>query len=122
MAKIKITKSAVDATQSHAKLVELRDTMVAGGHPGGDEAHAHQGPTLKELCIKFKPGKTPRSRLGRGHLAVHFTGQSLSATSRRDPVKVRLVYLKQAGARSTITHLRYIEREGADREQDTGQA
>ena len=69
-----------------------------------------------------KPGKTPGSRLGRGHVAVRFTGQSLSATSRRATVKVRLVYLKQASARSTITHLRYIEREGVGREQDTGKA
>jgi len=69
-----------------------------------------------------KPGKTPGSRLGRGHVAARFTGRSLSATSRRATVKVRLVYLKQAGARSTITHLRYIEREGVGREQDTGKA
>ena len=69
-----------------------------------------------------KPGKTPGSRLGRGHVAARFTGQSLSATSRRATVKVRLGYLKQAGARSTITHLRYIEREGVGREQDTGKA
>ncbi|MBC7706211.1 MAG: relaxase/mobilization nuclease and DUF3363 domain-containing protein [Rhodoferax sp.] len=69
-----------------------------------------------------KPGKTPGSRLGRGHVAARFTGQSLSATSRRATVKVRLVYLKQAGARSTITHLRYIEREGVGREQDIGKA
>ena len=69
-----------------------------------------------------KPGKTPGSRLGRGHVAARFTGQSLSATCRRATVKVRLVYLKQAGARSTITHLRYIEREGVGREQDNGKA
>ena len=69
-----------------------------------------------------KPGKTPGSRLGRGHVAARFTGQALSATSRRATVKVRLVYLKQAGARSTISHLRYIEREGVGREQDTGKA
>lgn len=69
-----------------------------------------------------KPGKTPGSRLGRGHVAARFTGQALSATSRRATVKVRLVYLKQAGARSTITHLRYIEREGVGREQDSGKA
>jgi len=69
-----------------------------------------------------KPGKTPGLRLGRGHVVARFTGQSLSATSRRATVKVRLVYLKQAGARSTITHLRYIEREGVGREQDTGKA
>lgn len=69
-----------------------------------------------------KRGKTPGSRLGRGHVAARFTGQPLSASSRRATVKVRLVYLKQAGARSTITHLRYIEREGVGREQDTGKA
>ena len=69
-----------------------------------------------------KPGKTPGSRLGRGHVAARFTGQSLSATSRRATVKVRLVYLKQAGARSTITHLRYIERESVGREEDSGKA
>lgn len=69
-----------------------------------------------------KLGKTPGSRLGRGHVAARFTGQALSATSRRAAVKVRLVYLKQAGARSTITHLRYIEREGVGREQDSGKA
>lgn len=56
------------------------------------------------------------------HVAVHFPGQSLSKTSRRDTVKVWLVYLKQAGARSTITHLRYIEPESVGREQDIGQA
>ncbi|GKT19062.1 hypothetical protein AVHY2522_21120 [Acidovorax sp. SUPP2522] len=69
-----------------------------------------------------KGGKAPGSRLGRGHVAARFTGQSLSASSRRATVKVRLVYLKTAGARSTITHLRYIEREGVGREQDAGKA
>jgi type IV secretory pathway VirD2 relaxase len=69
-----------------------------------------------------KRGKTPGSRLGRGHVAARFTGQSLSASSRRATVKVRLVYLKQAGARSTVIHLRYVEREGVGREQDTGKA
>ncbi|MDP2141391.1 MAG: relaxase/mobilization nuclease and DUF3363 domain-containing protein [Gammaproteobacteria bacterium] len=69
-----------------------------------------------------KRGKAPGSRLGRGHVAARFTGQSLSASSRRATVKVRLVYLKQAGARSTITHLRYIEREGVGRDGEPGQA
>ena len=69
-----------------------------------------------------KRGKAPGSRLGRGHVAARFTGQSLSANARRATVKVRLVYLKQAGARSTITHLRYIEREGVGRDGEPGQA
>src|SRR5574337_1340668 len=67
-------------------------------------------------------GKTPGSRLGRGYVAARFTGQSLSAQSRRATVKVRLVYLKQAGARSTVTHLRYIEREGVGRDGEPGRA
>jgi type IV secretory pathway VirD2 relaxase len=67
-------------------------------------------------------GKAPGSRLGRGHVAARFTGRSLSAQSRRVTVKVRLVYLKQAGARSTATHLHYIEREGVGRDGEPGQA
>jgi type IV secretory pathway VirD2 relaxase len=85
----------------------LRQTTKAANATGGQRG---------------KGGKTPGSRLGRGHVAACFTGQALSASSRRATVKVRLVYLKQAGVRSTITHLRYIEREGVGREQDTGQA
>ncbi|WP_312417651.1 relaxase/mobilization nuclease and DUF3363 domain-containing protein [Comamonas sp.] len=85
----------------------LRQTAKAANATGGQRG---------------KGGKAPGSRLGRGHVAARFTGQSLSASSRRATVKVRLVYLKTAGARSTITHLRYIEREGVGREQDAGKA
>jgi len=67
-------------------------------------------------------GKAPGSRLGRGHVASRFTGQSLTRNSRRATVKVRLVYLQKVGARSTITHLRYIEREGVDRQGGPGRA
>ena len=67
-------------------------------------------------------GKAPGSRLGRGHTAARFTGQSLTAFSRRVTVKVRLVYLQQASGRSTVQHLRYIEREGVDRQGGQGQA
>jgi len=67
-----------------------------------------------------KRGKAPGSRLGRGHVAARFTGQSLTPYSRRATVKVRLVYLQQASARSTIQHLRYIEREGVDRQGGPG--
>lgn len=85
----------------------LRQTTKAANATGGQRG---------------KGGKAPGTRLGRGHVAARFTGQSLSAASRRATVKVRLVYLKTAGARSTITHLRYIEREGVGREQDAGKA
>ncbi|ENO87671.1 relaxase/mobilization nuclease and DUF3363 domain-containing protein [Thauera linaloolentis] len=67
-------------------------------------------------------GRAPGSRLGRGHVAARFTGQSLTGNSRRATVKVRLVYLQKVGARSTITHLRYIEREGVDRQGGPGRA
>ena len=69
-----------------------------------------------------KRGKAPGSRLGRGHVAARFTGQSLTANSRRATVKVRLVYLQQASGRSTVQHLRYIEREGVDRQGGPGHA
>ena len=69
-----------------------------------------------------KRGKAPGSRLGRGHVAARFTGQSLTANSRRATVKVRLVYLQQASGRSTVQHLRYIEREGVDRQGGLGHA
>ncbi|BEG76399.1 MULTISPECIES: relaxase/mobilization nuclease domain-containing protein [Alcaligenaceae] len=69
-----------------------------------------------------KRGKAPGSRLGRGHVAARFAGRSLTTHSRRATVKVRLVYLQKAGARSTITHLRYIEREGVDRQGERGRA
>ena len=67
-------------------------------------------------------GKAPGSRLGRGHTAARFTGQSLTAFSRRATVKVRLVYLQQASGKSTVQHLRYIEREGVDRQGGQGRA
>ena len=69
-----------------------------------------------------KRGKAPGSRLGRGHVAARFTGQSLTANSRRATVKVRLVYLQQASGRSPVQHLRYIEREGVDRQGGPGHA
>jgi type IV secretory pathway VirD2 relaxase len=74
-------------------------------------------------------GKAPRrlagrpgSRLGRGHVAARFTGRTLSHNARRVVIKTRLVNLKQVGARSTKTHLRYIERESVGRNGEPGQA
>jgi len=64
----------------------------------------------------------PGARLGRGHVAARFTGCALSPNARRVTIKTRLVNLKQAGSRSTTTHLRYIEREGVGREGEPGQA
>ncbi|HDL6904400.1 TPA: relaxase/mobilization nuclease and DUF3363 domain-containing protein [Yersinia enterocolitica] len=69
-----------------------------------------------------KAGHRPGARLGRGHVAARFAGQSLAANARRVTIKTRLVNLAKAGPRSTVTHLRYIEREGVGRDGEPGQA
>lgn len=69
-----------------------------------------------------KVSQRPGSRLGRGHVAARFAGRGLGANARRATVKVRLVNLAQAGPRSTAAHLRYIEREGVDRQGGPGHA
>lgn len=69
-----------------------------------------------------KSGARPGARLGRGHVAARFTGCSAQPGSRRVTIKTRLVNIKQAGPRSTTTHLRYIEREGVGRDGEPGLA
>ncbi|MDA8260926.1 MAG: relaxase/mobilization nuclease and DUF3363 domain-containing protein [Betaproteobacteria bacterium] len=69
-----------------------------------------------------KVGQRPGSRLGRGHVAARFAGQGLGPTARRVTIKARLVNLAKAGPRSTAAHLRYIEREGVDRQGGAGRA
>ncbi|MBU9610618.1 relaxase/mobilization nuclease and DUF3363 domain-containing protein [Burkholderia multivorans] len=69
-----------------------------------------------------KVGQRPGSRLGRGHVAARFAGQGLGANARRVTIKARLVNLAKAGPRSTAAHLRYIEREGVDRQGGPGHA
>ncbi|MES1937516.1 relaxase/mobilization nuclease and DUF3363 domain-containing protein [Salinisphaera hydrothermalis] len=69
-----------------------------------------------------KTGRRPGARLGRGHVAARFAGRSLSADARRVTIKARLVNLAKAGPRSTAAHLRYIEREGVDRQGGPGHA
>ena len=93
----------------------LRQTSKAAGATGGRRGVGGKagGKTT---------GKAPGSRLGRGHVAARFTGQSLTAHSRRATVKVRLVYLQQASGKSTVQHLRYIEREGVNRQGGQGRA
>ena len=78
--------------------------------------------TSKAGAKVAKAGNRPGARLGRGHVAARFTGTSLTASSRRVTIKTRLVNLAKAGARSTATHLRYIEREGVGREGESGKA
>ena len=67
------------------------------------------------------PPRGQGSRLGRGHVASRFAGGYLGPQARRVIIKARLVVLKQAGARSTQKHLRYIERDGVTRDGGCGQ-
>ena len=69
-----------------------------------------------------KAGHQPGARLGRGHVAARFSGQQLPSNARRVTIKTRLVNLRQAGKGSTLSHLRYIERDGVSREGEPGQA
>lgn len=69
-------------------------------------------------------GKAARSgaSLGRGQVAARMAQQGLRRKARRVVIKTRLVNLKRAGMKSTITHLRYIEREGVGPDGEPGKA
>lgn len=69
-----------------------------------------------------KAGQRPGARSGRGHVAARFAGRSLAPNARRVTIKTRLVNLRQASPRSLAKHLRYIEREGVDRQGGPGHA
>ncbi|WP_399685485.1 DUF3363 domain-containing protein, partial [Xenophilus sp.] len=97
------------------------------GHPGGGQRFI--GRVLREVSKSgAKPSQTARAggrsaaKLGRGHVAAQTAGRRLGPGARRVVIKVRYVVLKQAGARSVETHLRYIEREGVDRDGGKGHA
>ncbi|MCR6700965.1 MAG: relaxase/mobilization nuclease and DUF3363 domain-containing protein [Dokdonella sp.] len=68
-----------------------------------------------------KAGRQPGARLGRGHVAARF-GRGLGPNAQRATVKVRLVNLAKAGPRSMAKHLRYIQRDGVDRQGGPGRA
>lgn len=67
-------------------------------------------------------GQRPSSRLGRGHTAARFTGTSLTPFSRRVTIKTLLVNQRRASPQSLAKHLRYIERDGAGRDGESGRA
>ena len=69
-----------------------------------------------------RSGGRSAAKLGRGHVAAQTAGRHLGAGARRVVIKARYVVLKQAGARSVETHLRYVEREGVDRDGGKGHA
>lgn len=76
--------------------------------------------TSKSGATHRKGRHQPGARLGRGHVAARMTASD--PRGRRVAIKTRLVNLKQAGNRSTATHLRYIEREGVGRTGEAGRA
>ena len=67
-------------------------------------------------------GQRPGSRLGRGHTATRFAGAKLTPMSRRVAIKTLLVNQQRASPQSLAKHLRYIERDGAGRDCEPGQA
>ena len=69
-----------------------------------------------------RPAARTGASLGRGKVASRMMGQGLGRKARRVVIKTRLVNLQRAGIRSTITHLKYIEREGVGPEGVQGQA
>lgn len=79
----------------------LKATSKAGSTGGG---------TLQQ-----RPSRSG-ARFGRGRVAAKLAGQSLRGNARRVVIKTRLVNLEKAGDRSTITHLRYIERDGVTKD------
>lgn len=79
------------------------------------------GNTLPSLRSSERSGGSKRKQFGRGQVATQLAGRSLDARARRVTIKTRLVNLRQATARSTEKHLRYIERDGVTREGGRGQ-
>ncbi|HFT7367032.1 TPA: DUF3363 domain-containing protein [Pseudomonas aeruginosa] len=67
-------------------------------------------------------GQRPSSRLGRGHTATRFAGAKLTPMSRRVTIKTLLVNHQRASPQSLAKHLRYIERDGAGRDGESGRA
>jgi len=92
-----------------------------------------RSPFAKEVLAQVsRAGPTSRSgrlqspslkgvRLGRGHVAAKFAGQSLTSRARRVVIKSRLVVFEGRGRQSTKDHEDYIEREGVDRNGGRGQ-
>lgn len=64
----------------------------------------------------------PASTFGRGRVAASTAGGRLGANARRVVIKARFLVLRNAGANSVSTHLRYIERDGVTRNGQRGQA
>ncbi len=90
----------------------------AGKASSGKSAVRRPGGSGKGAGIGQRPG----SRLGRGHTAARFAGAKLTPMSRRVTIKTLLVNQQRASPQSLAKHLRYIERDGAGRDGEPGQA
>lgn len=64
----------------------------------------------------------PANTFGRGRVAASIAGQRLGPNARRVVIKSRLVVLRRASPNSAAVHLRYIERDGVNRDGQKGQA
>nr|WP_306310656.1 DUF3363 domain-containing protein [Sphingomonas sp. BT-65] len=62
------------------------------------------------------------ARLARGAIAARLVGSQLGRQARRVVIKTRLMVLADAGARSTITHLAYLERDAVGPNGERGHA
>ncbi|TBU77309.1 relaxase/mobilization nuclease and DUF3363 domain-containing protein [Phytopseudomonas daroniae] len=100
--------------QSFVSKVLKQTGKASGGkssmrHPAGSGSGA-------------RAGQRPGSRLGRGHTAARFAGAKLTPMSRRVTIKTLLVNQRNASPQSLAKHLRYIERDGAGRDGESGRA
>ena len=90
----------------------------AGKASGGKSSMRHSAAGSSSA----RAGQRPGSRLGRGHTAARFAGAKLTPMSRRVTIKTLLVNQRNASPQSLAKHLRYIERDGAGRDGEPGQA
>jgi type IV secretory pathway VirD2 relaxase len=82
-----------------------------------------RGVNLRSVTAKRSPsGSRKSAAFHRGSVAMKVSVRAPGPRSRRVTVKARIVNLKQAGARSITTHLRYIERDGVTADGSAGHA
>lgn len=68
------------------------------------------------LGVGTRQGSRPGVRTGRGNAVVRLYGGAAGARARRVVVKSRVVRLKATGTAAVAAHLRYIAREGIERD------
>ena len=82
-----------------------------------------RGVNLRSVTAKRSPsGSRKSAAFHRGLVAMRVSVRAPGPRSRRVTVKTRIVNLRQTGARSITTHLRYIERDGVTADGSPGHA